>query len=64
MIPGSCILMDTCSTSSVCNNEEMILNICDCPSDEFLTVYNNGGSKTFTQMENFKFLPMEVYFNP
>ena len=27
-------------------------------------MYTNGGSKTFTQMAPFKFLPMEVHFNP
>ena len=42
----------------------MIVNICDCSSDETLTVYTSGGSKTFKQMSPFKFLPMEVHFNP
>ena len=42
----------------------MIGNICDCNSDETLTVYQNRGLKTFTQMATFKFLPMEVHFNP
>ena len=41
----------------------MIGNIHDCTSDETLTVYTNGGSKTFTHMSPFKFLPMEVNFN-
>ena len=51
-------------TSSVYNNEEIIGNIFDCTSDETLTVYTNGGSNTFTQLEPFKFLPMEVHLNP
>ena len=55
MIPNSWILLDTCSTSSVCNNKEMIGNIRDFTSDETLTVYKNGGSKTFTKMEPFTF---------
>ena len=42
----------------------MIGNICDCTSDNTLTVYPNGGSKTFTHMAPFKFLPMEAHFNP
>ena len=42
----------------------MIGNICYCTSDETLTVYINGGSNNFTQMEPFKFLPIEVHLNP
>ena len=64
MISSSWILLDTCSASGVCNNEEIVVNICDCTSDETLTVYTNRGSKNFTQMASFKFLPMEVHFNP
>ena len=35
----------------------------DCTLDKTLTAYTNGGSKTFTQMALFKFLPIEVHFN-
>ena len=42
----------------------MIVNVCDCTSDETLMVYTNGGSKNFTKMAPFKLLPMEVHFNP
>ena len=48
MILSSWILLDICFTSSLCNNKEIIENICDCTSDETLMVYTNGGSKTFT----------------
>ena len=41
----------------------MIENIRDFTPDETLTVYTNGGSKNFTHIEPFKFLPMEVHFN-
>ena len=41
----------------------MIGNVHDYTSDEYLTVYTNGGSTNFTQISTFKFLPMEVYFN-
>ena len=49
--------------SSVRNDESMIGNVCDYTSDEYLTVYTNGGSTNFTHIAPFKFLPMEVYFN-
>ena len=58
------ILLDNCSNSSVYNNEAMIGNIHGCTSDETLTVYTNGESKTFAQISPFKFLPMELHFNP
>ena len=64
MIPSSWILLDKCLTSSVCNNKETIGNSYDCNPDKTLTVYTNRGSKTFIQMETFKFLPMEVHLNP
>ena len=38
-------------------------NICDCTSYENLTVYNNGGSNTFTQIATLKFFLMEVHLN-
>ena len=41
----------------------MIGSICDCTSDETLTVYTNGGSKNFTQIAPFMILPTEVHFN-
>ena len=64
MLPSSWILLDNCSTSSVCNNESMIENICYCNLDETLTAYTNGGSNKFTHIAPFNFLPMEKHFNP
>ena len=63
MIPSLWILLDTCLTSSVCNNKKIVGNIYGYTSDENLTMYTNGGSKTFIQIVPFKFLPMEVHFN-
>ena len=42
----------------------MIENIRYFTADETLTAYTNGGSNNFTPIAPFKFLPMEVYFNP
>ena len=63
MITSSWILLYTCSISSVRNNKAMIGNFRDCTPDETLTVYKNGGSKNFTQISPFEFLPMEVNFD-
>ena len=41
----------------------MNVNVCDYTSYETLTVCTNGGSKAFTQIVPFKFLPMGVHFN-
>ena len=41
----------------------MIGNIRDCTLEKTLTVYTNGGSKKFTQISPFKFLPMDVHLN-
>ena len=42
----------------------MVGNIRDCTSYETFTVYTNGGSNTFTHIAPFKFLRMELHFNP
>jgi hypothetical protein len=63
MIPSSWILLDTCSTSNVSNNLEMVGDVRNCSADERLTVHTNGGTKIFGKIAPLKLLPLEVHFN-
>ena len=48
-IPSSWILLDTCSTCSVSNNNNHVSNISSCPSWNFLQVVTNGGGMLFNE---------------
>jgi hypothetical protein len=63
IIPASWLLLDTCSTSSVCRNADLVSAIRPCKDSECLTVYTNGGSKSFDQIGMLKALPLPVHFN-
>ena len=56
------ILLDTCSTASVCCNEELVRDIRKCETGEELTVITNGGKQTYKHMAILKDLPLQVYF--
>ena len=56
------ILLDTCSTASVCCNEELVRDIRKCKQDEELTVITNGGRQTFKHIAVLKDLPLQVYY--
>ena len=62
-IPSSWLLLDTCSTTSVACNKDLVKNLVMCSKDDHLTVYTNGGSKTFHEKGELKILPIMVYFN-
>ena len=62
-IPSTWILLDPCSTSSVGCNADLIGPIRDCTKDEFLTVYTNGGQKSFRQVATLKLHPLDIYYN-
>ena len=63
MIPKSWILLDTCSTSSCCNNLALLSGLKDCTDDTALTIYTNGGQKTFNQVGLLNLFPLEVHYN-
>ena len=56
------ILLDTCSTASVCCNEDLIRDIRECGADEELTVITNGGKQAFKHIGILKDFPLQVYF--
>jgi len=41
------IFLNTCSIHSVSNNENLVKNIEDCNINKILTIWTNGGNKTF-----------------
>ena len=63
MIPSSWILLDTCSTSNVSNNLDMVGDVRDCSTAERLTVHTNGGTKIFGKIAPLKLFPLDVHFN-
>ncbi len=64
LIPEDWILLGTCSTDNVVNNKVLVDNLRGCYDDEKLTVYTNGGKLTFGEIGNFKYLPLQAYYNP
>jgi hypothetical protein len=64
LIPKSWLLLDTCSTSSVTNNPDLVHNLRDCSKEEILTVHTNGSTKTFSQLGHLSLLPLQVHYNP
>ena len=62
-IESTWILLDTCSTASVCNNLDVLSDTRIYNEDEELTVITNGGSQSFKLIGNFKHLPMEDHYN-
>ena len=57
------ILLDTCSTASVGNNQALVHNIHACPPEEQLTLVGQGGEETFTDFATLNLLPIKMHFN-
>ena len=64
LIPHDWILLGTCSTDNVINNLQLVENITSCEKDEKLKIYVNGGDLTYDEKALFKYLPLNVHFNP
>jgi len=64
LIPEEWILLDTCSTDNVINDVTLVQNMRKCGFDETLTIHTNGGELTYREIGDFKFLPIEVFYNP
>jgi len=58
------ILLDTCSTNSVFNNDIFLTNVKRCKDDDVLhIVSNDGGSFTYDTIGHFGLLDMPIYYN-
>ena len=55
--------MNTCSTSSVGNNLEMVGKVHYCTENEVPAVHTNGVLKTFTKIKLLKLLPLGILIN-
>ncbi len=64
LIPEDWILLDTCSTDNVVNDKLLVNELRKCYEDEKLTIHTNGGRLTFHEIGSFKYLPLQVYYNP
>ena len=62
-IPSLWVLLDTCSTSHVSNNPDLVSNIVNCSVDDRLCMTTNGGKMTYTKTATLKLLPVQVHFN-
>ena len=56
------ILLDTCSTASVCCNRELVRDVRDCKKDEILEIVTNGGKQVYHQLAILRELPIQVHF--
>ena len=63
VIPKSWLLLDTCSTASVGCNRALFVSLHPCPENDCLTVFTNGGQKTFDEIGDLKMLPLKMHFN-
>lgn len=63
-IDDNWILLDTCSTASVCKNPSLVSNIKPCNDDDRLHIVTNGGSMCYEMIADFNFLPLKVHCNP
>ena len=61
--PKSWVLLDTCFTVNVSNNDNLVTNIRDCEQYEFLNEGTSGGSQLYKQFENIILFPIVVHFN-
>ena len=57
------LLMDTCSTASMCNNLKLVKNVRECSRGQKLKIYTNGGELKYDKVVDFIYLPMEVHYN-
>jgi hypothetical protein len=63
MINNNWILLDTCSTASVCSNTNLVRNIQDCSPSETLHIVTNGGAQIFNKQGDLNILPLKVHVN-
>ena len=63
MISKHWILLDTCSTCCVTNNDALLENLHQCAPQDELQVITNGGGMRFKQKGKLKLLPLEVHYN-
>ena len=63
-LPASWVLLDTCSTASVCSNPTLVSNIRECDKNDTLTLTTNGGKQIFKSKAVFDLFNLDVYFNP
>ena len=57
------LLLDTCSTVSVCCNSSLITNIQQCASGDEMTIITNGGKQHYNSTAELKILTMQVHYN-
>ena len=57
------LLLDSCSTVSVCCNPKLVQHIRACAPGDGIPVMTNGGSQTFNKVADLNILPVEVHFN-
>ena len=58
------VLLDTCSTESVCKNAKYVSNLTKCGADEVLHIATNGGSKSNYERRFFELFGLAVHYNP
>ena len=56
LILSSWLLLDTCSTASVCKNAKYVTNLTKCGPDEVFHIATNGGYKSYYERRFLKFL--------
>ena len=56
------ILLDTCSTTSVCCNENLEKDVRRCEKHEVLTILTNGGKQVYDQLAVMKEFSLQVHF--
>ncbi len=64
LIPPDWVLLDTCSTDNVIRDSMLLTSMRTCPVEEELKIHTNGGKMTYKDVENFKYLPLQSYYNP
>ena len=57
------LLLDTCSTDSVCCNLDVVESLRKCQENEVLTIVTNGGSLKYTTMGVCKLFPVPMHYN-
>ena len=57
------LLLDSCSTVSVCCNPDMVQHIRKCAPGQGITVLTNGDSQSFNKTADLNCLPIKVHYN-
>ena len=64
VVDTNLILLDTCSTESVCNNKQLLKDTKQCKIYEVLHIVTNGVSQTYDMMGTFNIIPIFAQYNP